>query len=109
MTASALGLHQKLVRNGEIEIGSDEYYATLDKTMRKRFPEFFGEETSNSSKEEAEVQKPVKRAPTVVAPAARSTPPGRIKLKASQVNLARKLGITPEQYAKQVAILRRSV
>ena len=90
MTATALGLHEKLRRNGVV-IGSDDYYAALDKTMRKRFPENFEE----SKPEDKQRAKPA----TVVAPATRSTSSNKIKLKASQVQLAKKLGLTPEQYA----------
>jgi hypothetical protein len=94
MTASALGLHEKLKRNG-IHVGSDEYYATIDRTIRKRFPENF--------EEEVEVKEtPKAKAPTVVAPASRSTNAKPVKLKTSQVALAKKLGITPEQYAREV-------
>jgi hypothetical protein len=38
----------------------------------------------------------------VVAPATRSTASKRIVLKASQVALAKKLGLTPEQYAREM-------
>lgn len=96
MTASALGLHEKLKRNGVI-VGSDEYYAALDKTMRKRFPENFDEVEVDTREE-----KPRSKPSTVVAPATRSTSSNKIKLKASQVQLARKLGLTPEQYANEV-------
>lgn len=96
MTASALGLHEKLKRNGTI-VGSDEYYAALDKTMRKRFPENFDEVEVDTREE-----KPRSKPSTVVAPATRSTSSNKIKLKASQVQLARKLGLTPEQYANEV-------
>jgi hypothetical protein len=96
MTAAALGLHEKLKRNG-VHIGSDEYYATLDRTIRKRFPENFEEEAVQEVKET-----PKAKAPSVVAPASRSTNAKPIKLKTSQVALAKKLGITPEQYAKEV-------
>jgi hypothetical protein len=93
MTAAALGLHEKLKRNGTI-IGSEEYYSALDKTMRKRFPENFNIEESDGRTR----TKPS----TVVAPASRSTASNKVKLKASQVQLARKLGLTPEQYANEV-------
>ena len=43
MTSLALGLHEKLVRNG-VPAGSSEYYESIDQTMRKRFPENFEEE-----------------------------------------------------------------
>ena len=93
MTAAALGLHTKLQKTG-VAIGSEEYYSTLDKTMRRRFSEYFGE---------PEVKGRVNSAPTrpstVVAPATRSTASNKIKLKASQVQLAKKLGLTNEQYA----------
>jgi hypothetical protein len=95
MTAAALGLHEKLKRTG-VEIGSDEYYSTLDKTMRKRFTEYFGEPEETQQKTESTRSKPS----TVVAPASRSTSSNKIRLKASQVQLAKRLGLTPEQYAQ---------
>jgi len=96
MTAAALGLHEKLKRNG-VHVGSDEYYATLDRTIRKRFPENFEEE------EEVPVKETPKAKPkTVVAPATRSTNAKKVTLTTSQVALAKKLGITPEQYVKEV-------
>jgi uncharacterized protein (DUF2249 family) len=95
MTASALGLHEKLKKSGEVEIGSDEYYAILDRTIRKRFPEnFYSEESENKSART--------KAGTVVAPAVRSTASNKIRLKSSQVALAKKLGLTPEQYALEL-------
>jgi hypothetical protein len=95
MTASALGLHEKLKRNGVV-IGSDEYYSTLDKTMRKRFTEYFDPEEPPKEKSESASPKPS----TVVAPATRSTSSNKIKLKTSQVALAKRLGLTNEQYAQ---------
>ena len=93
MTASALGLHQKLISQG-VEVGSDEYYDALDKTMRKRFSEYFGESESKPQGK----GKPT----TVVAPATRSTSSNRVLLKQSQIQLAKKLGLSPEQYAKEM-------
>lgn len=100
MTAAALGLHEKLKRQGAV-IGSDEYYATLDRTMRKRFPENFDDlepEVEVEQKEDAPKAKPS----TVVAPATRSTAPKKIRLKTSQVAIAKKLGLTPEQYVREL-------
>lgn len=93
MTAAALGLHEKLKRNGVV-VGSDDYYATLDKTMRRRFSENFEDS-------EAETRTPRTKSGTVVASAARSTSPNKVRLKASQIQLAKKLGLTPEQYARE--------
>ena len=107
MTALALGFHQKLEREyGKQYVGTDEYWQRIDSTMRRRFPEYFGssesrEQTTNGG------GKPVTRTEskpaTVVAPASRSTSSKRIVLKQSQLNLAKKLGLTPEQYAREYA------
>ena len=95
MTSLALGLHEKLVKSG-VDPRSDDYYRRIDDTMRKRFPEYFG-----GTQEQAPAQPRAKPA-TVVAPATRSTAPKKIVLTKTQVNLARKLGITPEQYAREL-------
>jgi hypothetical protein len=99
MTATALGIHEKLKKSGEVAIGSDEYYAVLDKTIRRRFPEYFDiEEPEDKARSEPARTKPS----TVVAPAVRSTASNKIKLRTSQVALAKKLGLTPEQYALEL-------
>jgi hypothetical protein len=106
MTASALGLHQKLAKDrGDNFVGTDDYYKIVDATMRRRFPEYFG-----SDDEPAQEEEPPRRATkpsAVVAPATRSTPPNRIKLKASEAAIAKRLGVPIELYAKQVAQLKR--
>jgi hypothetical protein len=116
MTMLAMGLDKKLQRQyGADYIGTDEYFQEIDRTMRKRFPDYFRSHEDNddppqNSSDPAEDDTPrrASKPSTPVAPASRSTPPNRVKLKASQVALARKLGITPEQYAKQVALLGRN-
>jgi hypothetical protein len=105
MTALALGTHSKLEKEfGKSYIGSEEYFKRIDQTMRKRFPENFSEEVEVET--QAGGDKPSQRAETksapVVAPATRSTAAKRIVLKASQVALAKKLGLTPEQYAREM-------
>jgi hypothetical protein len=115
MTASALGLHQKLAKEqGTGFIGSDDYYQKVDATMRRRFPEYFGSDEDDAPSKKASEpvyeDEPPRRATkpaTVVAPASRSTPPNRIRLKASEAAIARRLGVPLEEYAKQVAQLRR--
>ena len=102
MTSLALGLHEKLVRSG-VPAGSSEYYERIDKTMRKRFPENFDGEEEVEVDEPEKVQKP--RASTVVAPATRSTSPKKIRMSKTQVLLAKKLGLTPEQYARELTKL----
>jgi uncharacterized protein (DUF2249 family) len=98
MTALAVGVDKKLREAGNIVIGSDEYFATLDKTMRKRFPEYFGiEETESTAKTETRT-----KPSTVVAPAVRSTASNKIKLAPRQVAVAKRLGLTPMQYALEL-------
>ena len=114
MTSAALGLHQKLLKqHGEKFIGSRDYYKAVDATMRKRFPENFGsdedfDDTSKTSEPAYEYESPRRatKPANVVAPATRSTPPNRIRLKASEAAIARRLGVPLELYAKQVAQLR---
>jgi hypothetical protein len=89
MTSLALGLHEELVdQHGPSYATTDEYYQRIDKTMRDKFPEEF--------KTERPAQK------SIVAPATRSTSPKKVVLKVSQLNIAKKLGLTPEQYAQAV-------
>jgi hypothetical protein len=107
MTSLALGLHEKLKRSGVV-VGSDEYYDTIDKTMRRRFPESF-EDDQDTETEKVRAEEPQKtskpKASTVVAPASRSTSPKKIRLSNTQVALAKKLGLTPEQYARELTKL----
>jgi hypothetical protein len=91
MTSYVLGLHSKLVKTG-VNPQSDSYYETIDARMRKMFPEEF----------EGEV-KP-KRQANVVAPATRSTAPKKVTLSQTQVNLAKRLGVSLKDYATQVAL-----
>jgi len=101
MTSLAVGLHEKLVKeNGMAYATTDEYYKRIDATMRKRFPEQFEDAETEV---EADSKPPTRTKPSlVVAPASRSTSSKKIKLRQSQMNIARKLGLTPEQYAKEV-------
>lgn len=89
MTALALTVHRKLVESG-VSTNSDEYYERINNRMRQVFPDAFPSE------------KPVKKS-SVVAPATRSTAPKKIVLTKSQVNIAKRLGLTNEQYAKAIA------
>jgi hypothetical protein len=101
MTALAIGLHQKLeTERGPQFVGSDDYWTTIDNTMRRRFPEYFGEEAAQGDTRPA-AREP--KAAPVVAPASRSRSPKKIRLTTTQVAIAKKLGITPEQYARELA------
>jgi len=100
MTALALGLHEKLVRSG-VDPRSDEYYRRVDDTMRKRFPESFDDEEEQPQTKQA--QKPVRTKPAnVVAPVTRGTAPRQVRLTPTQVAIAKRLGLSNEQYAREV-------
>lgn len=96
MTAYALGLHEEITSEG-IQAGSKEYYKRIDADLRNTFPAKFGAE------EGAEAPKS-QRTKSNVAPATRSTAPRKVVLTQTQVNLAKRLGLTNEQYARQVAL-----
>jgi hypothetical protein len=99
MTSLALGLHQKLVKQyGNQYTSTDEYWQKIDGTMRQRFPDYFQDSTQQESKPVSRTEKPS----TVVAPATRSTSSKKITLKQSQLNIAKRLGLTPEQYAREI-------
>jgi len=91
MTSLALGLHERLKREGVV-VSSQEYYRKIDATIRKRFPEKFEEEAEQE-------ERPAVRK-SVVAPATRTTSAKRIRLSPSELSVAKKLNLTPEQYAK---------
>ena len=96
MTSFALGLHNKLVKAG-VDPRSDEYYDKVDARVRQVFPEKFNsEETADAS-----TQRTTKR--NVVAPATRSTAPRKVVLSQSQVNIAKRLNVPLELYARKVA------
>jgi hypothetical protein len=98
MTSLALGLHQKLVKQyGSSYPSTDEYWQKVDSTMRQRFPDYF-QDKSQPEKSGSRTEK----SSTVVAPATRSTGSKKIVLKQSQLSIAKKLGLTPEQYAREI-------
>ncbi len=98
MRRYAEGVHEDLAeRYGQAYIGTDEYFKSIDKEVRKRFPEEF------ASEQNVEEEKPQRTKPsTVVASAKRSTAPKKVVLTKTQVGLAKKFGLTPEQYAREL-------
>ena len=92
MTAVALAVHKKLVESG-VDPTSDEYYNRINGRIKQLFPDSVSDAPTS--------EKPVRK--SVVAPATRSTAPKKIVLTQSQVNIAKRLGVPLELYAKQVA------
>ncbi len=100
MTAFALGLHNKLTKDG-VDPQSDTYYEKINSRMRQVFPDQFDDGIED---EPASTQR---KSSNVVAPATRSTGPKKIRLTQSQIAIAKKLGVPLETYAKQAAELMR--
>jgi len=106
MSYLAMGVHRRLQVEG-VPVGSENYFASIDAEMRRRFPEKFEDQSESKtsentvSKNTAKVSKPS----TVVAPATRSTSPKKITLTQRQLNLAKKFKLTPEQYARELTKL----
>tara|TARA_R100000482_G_scaffold69231_1_gene26067 strand:- start:19 stop:945 length:927 start_codon:yes stop_codon:yes gene_type:complete len=96
MTFTALAHHKKLLREG-YDPKSDEYYEEIDSYVKDQFPHKF--------KETEEVKEAKEKAPQTVAGASRTSKTSgskKVKLTPSQVAIAKKLGLTLEQYAKYV-------
>lgn len=96
MTAYALGVHDDLVGEG-VRAGSDDYYKRINDEMRVRFPEVF------ESGKPGDANTPRTQKSSVVAPATRSTAPRKVVLTKSQVEIAKRLGVPLELYARKVA------
>jgi hypothetical protein len=100
VTSFALGLHQKLVNSGA-DPRSDEYFEQINARVKSKFPEVFGETEDKPTSGET----PKSRPASVVAPATRSSGAKKVQLTTTQLALAKKFGLTPQQYAAQVAKL----
>ena len=97
MTRYAKGVHEDLLETyGEKFIGTDEYYKHIDREVSRRFPEEFEDQS-----EEPKTQRTSKLS-TVVASVKRSTAPKKVTLSKTQVALAKKFGLTNEQYAREL-------
>ena len=107
MTAYALGLHEELIDEyGKDFVSTDQYFKRIDTAVRDAFPKYFDAlepQTQVEIEDEPQKAQPKAKPSTVVAPATRSTSSKQIKLAPRQVALARKLGLTPEQYAREFA------
>ena len=98
MSFLAMGIHRRLERDG-VTTGSDQYWNAIDTEIKKRFPEKFAGDNNSETKDS------VKKPSTVVAPATRSTSPKKIRLTQTQLALAKKFKLSPEQYALELTKL----
>ena len=98
MTAYAFGVHADLIKSG-VEPDSKDYYKKLDTEMVRVFPSSFSSEVGDQRRQ----NNASSRKATVVASSSRSGgTPRKVKLTTTQVSLAKRLGITPEQYAREL-------
>jgi len=101
MTGYAMGVHQKLVKAGlNPKLDTEDYYRRINDAMGKAFPDHFKDKQGD---ETYEVEAPQRQAGNVVAPVNRSAKkPRKVQLTSTQIGLAKRLGVTPEQYAAQL-------
>ena len=95
MTGFAYGVHEEVIANG-VDVNSQEYYNQIDAAMRQAFPDKFGvvaEEPAPQQRQTGNVVAPTSRA---------SKKPRKVKLSPSAAALAKRLGLTAEQYAAQL-------
>jgi hypothetical protein len=100
MTSYALALHEELTQEERINPSSDEYYKRIDAEMRRRFPDKFESGGNDGQQTNAE---PSSKPSNVVAPVTRGTAAKKVVLTKSQVELAKRLGVPLELYARKVA------
>lgn len=99
MTAYARHVHDRLVVFDHVDPNSDVYWSKLDAEMRLRFPQVLGGDEDESEEEDIA---PAPRRSNVVAPVRRSgSAPRKVQLTATEVAIAKRLGLTLEQYAKE--------
>lgn len=101
MTNVAYAIHEDLVNQG-VDPRTDYYYTEIDKRMRENLPHKFEQD---SSPEEPARQQPVQ----TVASAHRNRGTGRnvVKLSSSEAAIAKRLGLSNEQYASEKLKLQR--
>ena len=89
MTGAAYAIHNRLVNTESYDTTSDEYFSELDRRLKDAFPDKF-KRKSNSS--------------PVAAVTSRGATSKRVKLNQAQLDVCKRLGVTPEQYARFVDV-----
>jgi len=96
MTLAAFNIHQKLIEEEGFDPSDSMYYDEIDKRMRAEFPHKFSD--GGAVKSKARMQQ-------TVAPAGRSEGSGRkrqVRLSKSEVEMARRLNVPVQEYAKHI-------
>jgi hypothetical protein len=102
MTYAAFGIHKRMVENEGFDPSSNEYYSELDNRMRTEFPHKL-----NGGAEAPSTESRSNRPAQTVASVSRSATSGRskskkVRLTPTQVDIAKRLGVPIEEYAKYV-------
>ena len=103
MTSFAYGVHEKLITEEGVDPNTPEYYQLINKRMEEVFPAHFGNNAAASSGSVVVETASRRRANPVVASVSRNNGPAPRKfvLTSSEVAVAKRIGVTPEQYARQ--------
>ena len=102
MAAYARRVHNQIAKQyGQAYVGTDAYYKAINKEVQRKFPDEFDDTERNDEPKTQRTQK----LSTVVAPAKRSTASKKVVLTNTQVALAKKFGLSPEQYARELTKL----
>ena len=91
LTKTAMGIHEQLVEEEGIDATSDEYYTELDKRMKK----YLG--GSEATRKPSQAVAGVSRTSSTSSTSSR-----KVRLTRSQVDMAKRLGVPVEEYAKYV-------
>ena len=100
MTSFAYGVHERLVNQEGIDPDSEEYYDLIDRRMEEVFPSQFSR--GNSESIIVETATPRKTSPVAAASRNSGASSRKVILTETQVRLAKRLGLTPQQYAAQL-------
>ena len=102
MTGYAYAVSDVLIRDNKIDPTTDKYFDELNKRVQRRFSEYFTPSDQGQAATGQIEAAPRRQASTVVAPVTRAAHnPRKVQLTPSQVTLARRFGLTPEQYVAQ--------
>jgi hypothetical protein len=95
MTVEALKIHQEILMGNKAEPESDQYYALLDAGIRDSFPEkFYGGGKVQS--------KPSQKVASATRADAKVSGKKNVRLSPSEVQMAKRLNVPLEEYAKYV-------
>ena len=95
MTFAAFGIHKKLVEEEGFDATSDDYYDELDHRIRDEFPQKMKSNGAGS-------KRPAQTVASVSRSATGRSASKKVRLTPTQVDMARRLGVPLEEYAKHV-------